>query len=91
MNVEFLFFFQVAEKGHSVFEGFKRGPFEHTKTFVRKLFLIFFFNVYEKCISFQFQIFSQKYACIKKKNFFTASSSNCSVSSKFCPMLVETP
>ena len=31
-----------AEKSHSVFKGFKGGPFEYTKTFFRKMLLIFF-------------------------------------------------
>ena len=32
---------KIAEKSLSVFEGFKGGPFKHTKTFFRKMFLIF--------------------------------------------------
>ena len=48
-----------AENSHSVFEGLKGGPFEHTKTFFFfcKMPLIFFQHS---------KLFSQKYAGNKK-------------------------
>ena len=51
-----------------------------------------FFNILEKCIWSQFKNFSQKYAHNKKREeCLTARSSNCCVSAKLCPLLVETP
>ena len=40
-----------AEKSFSVFEGLKGGPFEHTKTFFRKMFFLnFYVNIRKKYI-----------------------------------------
>ena len=49
-------------------KGLKGAPL-NTKNF-HKMFLIFFFNIYEKCIWYQFKILFQTYARNKKKENF---------------------
>ena len=72
-----------------------KGPFkhfEHTKTFFCKMFLIFFSTFIKNAFFTNQRFVSQKCARNKKEFFFsTARSSNCSVSAKFFPMLVEKP
>ena len=46
MNVEEKKEKNFAEKSHSVFKGFKGAPSYTLKKFVRKVFFIFFFNIY---------------------------------------------
>ena len=87
-------FKHFAGKSHSVFEGLKGGPFEHTKTFFfTKIFCSILFSTFIKnALDTNSRILSQKYAQNKKrKTFLTARSSSHSVSVMFFPMLVETP
>ena len=69
---------------------FKGGPFEHNKTFfVRKTIkknLLFMKNRFYTNSRFV----SPKYAHKRKMKVVTARSSNCSVTPKFFPILVET-
>ena len=79
-------------KSFSVLEGAPFKPFRNTMTFFPLNVFIFFFNIHKKCSLYQFKIFVHKNMyLIKKKDFLTTRSSNCSVSAKFFPMLVETP
>ena len=57
------------KKKFSVFEGFKGGPYKHTKTFFRQIFKFFICSQHswkKHFISPQV-FFPQKYACNKKK------------------------
>ena len=73
-----------------MFKGFKKGPFKHTRTFFLKIFLNFFWTFIRRGIFYQFKFLPQKYACNKKK-IVTTRYSKCSVTLRFCPMLVEMP
>ena len=69
------------KKSHSVFEGFKEGPFQHTKTvFSSAKCFEFFVSTFIKNHFIPIKKKSQKYA---GKKILTARSSNCSVSAKF--------
>ena len=74
----------------SVFEGAPFKHFKHTKTIFCKMFLIFF-PTFIKKIPIQDLFHTNVHVIKKMKKFLTARSSNCSVSAKFLPMLVETP
>ena len=71
MNVEEKKSKKISRKSHSVLEGFKGGPFEHTKSFSAKCFLKNLSNIYEKFICYQFKIcFHKNMHVIKKKEIF---------------------
>ena len=54
-------------KNHSVSEGLKGGPFEHTKTFFHHKMLLIFFTIHKNVFNTNSEIFSQKYEpCIIK-------------------------
>ena len=60
-------------KNHSVLQGPKGGPFEHTKTLfsAKLIFLfIFFLNNHKKCILYQFKTFFTKICKLTKKNYW---------------------
>ena len=61
MNVENKIKNIVRKKNHNVFKGFKGGPFEHPKTFFRKIY-IFFFTFIKNAFYTNSRFFPQKYA-----------------------------
>ena len=56
-----------AEKSHSVFEGLKGGPFEHTKTFFLQNVFNCFLKIHKKLILYQFNTFFHKKDAGNKK------------------------
>ena len=57
----------MLKKTVSLFEGTPFKPFEHTKTFFRKILLIFFFNIHENAFdNNSIFFFKQKMHLIKK-------------------------
>ena len=67
MNVKKKLF---AEKSHSVFEGFKGGTFEHTKTFFPQNVFNFFLLQYLLKMHLHWQFFDKNMNIIKKKDIF---------------------
>ena len=76
---------KMQKKSFSVFKGTPFKPFKHTMTFSAKC--LHFFSTFIKKNTFDTK--SQKHPHNKKHFFFIATSSNCCVSTKFFPMLVE--
>ena len=74
-------------------KGFKGGPFEHTKTFFCKIFILFFVNIYEKCIFLPIQDFFLTKICMLLKNncLFLRKVFKLQRLAKFGPILLETP
>ena len=77
-------------KNLSVFDGAPFKPSKKTMTFSAIFFSSSIF-LKQECILYKLKIFFTKICTEKKIKFVAARSSNCSVTVKFCPMLVKNP
>ena len=80
--------------GKKVLVCLKGPPLNPSNTlwfFFRKMFLICFLTLLKHAFDTNSRCFPKNMQVIKRKKLLTARSSNCSVSAKFCPILVETP
>ena len=72
-------------------KGLNGAPSNTLKLFSTKCFKFFSLTIHKKCFDTKSEFFHKNMLIVKKKDIFTARSSNCSVSAKFFRMLVKTP